>query len=112
MVERTRIVDLIVLQEELKEWLDHNFPNATADQQFKGIVEELGELAHADLKTEQNIRGYDAIKWDHEVKDAVGDIVIYLINWCNTKDISFFECLNLALMTIKNRDWIKNPKGE
>jgi len=105
-------MDTATLQSDLKKWLAYNFPNATSDQQLKGVVEELGELCHADLKSEQGIRGYNnKEKTMHKMKDAIGDLVIFLINYCNVKEISFTECLNLAYFEIKKRDWIKNPDG-
>lgn len=99
------------LQSELCDWLNYNFPRATSDQQLKGVMEELGELCHADLKTEQKIRGYDDVRGREEIKDAVGDLTIYLINYCNVNQMKFSECIDLAYQTIKKRDWIKNPKG-
>jgi len=99
------------LQNRLQIWLNHNFPNTTSDQQFKGVVEELGELSHADLKGEQGIRGYDKTKTEEEIKDAVGDLVIYLCNYCTTKNINFKECVDIAFSEVIGRDWIKYPKN-
>lgn len=99
-------IDLI--QDELKKWLDHNFPDSTADQQFFGIVEEVGELSHAELKHKQGIRGYNDEKAMAEIKDAVGDIAIYLINYCNRKGIVFADCVEIAYNEIMKRDWQEN----
>ena len=41
-------MDLCLLQEELNTWLNYNFPDTTSDKQLKGVMEELGELCHAD----------------------------------------------------------------
>ena len=98
------------LQAKLNVWLKHNFPNATTDQQLKGVMEELGELCHADLKYEQRIRDYSSEKSVLEIEDAVGDLVICLINYCNKKNISFAECVRTAHNEIMSRDWQKNPK--
>lgn len=103
--------DLMELQASLGVWLKHNFPTATSDQQLKGVMEELGELCHADLKSEQGIRGYDEIKGIDEIKDAVGDIVIYLINYCDTKGIDFADSLDMAYTTVMKRDWQKNKEN-
>lgn len=100
------------LQNNLKEWLDYNFPDATSEDQFFGIVEEVGELAHAELKTKQQIRGYTEKKRMEEVKDAVGDIFIYLCNYCNRRKIKMDECIEMAYNTIMKRDWQNNPKGD
>ncbi len=77
------------LQREQKEWLGHNFPKATTQAQFFGIVEEVGELSHAILKREQGIRG-DFSEHTQEICDAVGDIVIYLAGFCNKEGIDFY----------------------
>lgn len=103
------MISVRVLQKKLNLWLNYNFPNATADDQFKGIVEEIGELAHAELKTKQCIRGYTEEKGMFEIKDAIGDIFIYLCNYCNKKDIDMEECIDIAYDTIMKRDWQKNP---
>lgn len=105
-------MNIRVLQERLHQWLDYNFPNATSNDQFIGIVEEVGELAHAELKTKQKIRGYTEEKGMEEIKDAVGDIFIYLCNYCNKKDIDIEECIDIAYDTIMKRDWQNNPDGE
>ena len=102
-------MDLCLLQEELNTWLNHNFPDTTSDKQLKGVMEELGELCHADLKSDQGIRGYTPKKTRAETMDAIGDLVIYLINYCNKKEISFKECIFMAKDTIMKRDWVKNP---
>jgi hypothetical protein len=36
------------------------------------MMEELGELSHAMLKQSQGIRGYDGVKAEAEIKDAIG----------------------------------------
>jgi NTP pyrophosphatase (non-canonical NTP hydrolase) len=105
-----RFKDLEQLQVILKAWLEHNFPGATSDQQFKGIVEEVGELARADLKHKQGIRGFTPEKALFMKKDAIGDIVVFLINYCNTENINFQECLTIAIEEVFKRDWIKYPE--
>lgn len=102
-------MNLTKTQQKLSAWLKHNFPETNSDQQLKGVMEELGELCHADLKAHQGIRGYTPEKAKDEIMDAVGDIIIYLINYCNTKDISFKDSLDMAYSTVMKRDWIKNP---
>lgn len=101
---------IILYQQILNKWLQHNFPEADARDQFIGIVEEVGELARAELKSKQKIRGYNANKASEKIKDAVGDIFIYLANYCNVKGISLQECIDIAWEEVSKRDWIKNPK--
>lgn len=92
-------------QYDLNEWLSHTFPDSTTDDQLIGIGEEFGELCHAHLKLKQKIR----MEENHEenIKDAIGDITIFLINYCNKKKINFVDCVELAWVEIKNRDWRK-----
>lgn len=82
-------MNLCDLQFELETWLNHNFPNTTSDEQFKGIVEEIGELAEADI-----IYKADPLPAKKElVKDAVGDIVIYLTNYCTKNNFRLADCV-------------------
>src|SRR4051812_17474924 len=66
------------LVDERNAWVAHNFPDMVRGQSVFGVIEELGELCHSNLKQEQSIRGSDA---EHEAnaKDAIGDVTIYLL---------------------------------
>jgi NTP pyrophosphatase (non-canonical NTP hydrolase) len=68
------------LVKEVREWADYNFGDIPSEQPVLGVIEELGELSHAHLKTLQGIRNNE----DHFAakKDAVGDILIYLADYC------------------------------
>jgi NTP pyrophosphatase (non-canonical NTP hydrolase) len=70
------------LAEEHKEWEDRNFPNDDYENSLfrscLGVLEELGELAHARLKREQGIRGEETQHVADE-QDAVADMTIYLL---------------------------------
>ena len=69
------------LQRYLYEWQRYNFGDHQANERvLMGMCEEAGELCHAQLKMEQGIRG---TREDHEeaMKDAVGDISIYMLNY-------------------------------
>jgi NTP pyrophosphatase (non-canonical NTP hydrolase) len=70
----------IRLVSEVRPWADYNFGEIPSEQPVLGIIEELGELSHAHLKSLQNLRRHE----DHFAakKDAVGDIVIYLADYC------------------------------
>jgi len=102
-------VSLDVLQKEHKIWVDHNFPDQISHHGLLGVVEEVGELSHAHLKREQNIRGTDE-KHQLDIEDAIGDIVIYLASYCNTNGIDFDECVRDAWEEVKARDWQANPE--
>ena len=95
------------LQGEAWEWVQHNFPNGQPYQPLLGAMEELGELCHAHLKMEQGIREADnEDKWD-----AVGDIVVYLADYCNRNGIDLAKAVEMVWESVKFRDWIKYPKN-
>jgi NTP pyrophosphatase (non-canonical NTP hydrolase) len=104
-----KMFDFEQLQLEQGLWQEMNFPNSTEHQCFYGIVEEIGELSHALLKMDQGIRGTKA---EHmaEVKDAIGNIVIYLAGLCSKRGISLQEAVEMAWSEVKERDWVKYPK--
>ncbi len=96
------------IQEEHKEWLEQNFGYEKPWQALLGVVEEVGELAHSHLKEDQGIR----VDEDHleKIKDAIGDIVIYLISYCNRRDLDFQDIVVETWDIVKKRNWKENPK--
>lgn len=79
VAERDRLHAILTfgrLQAEYLPWAEHNgFSPCPTYRPLLGAMEELGELAHAQLKMEQGIRGS---KVKHaEAKDAVADVVIF-----------------------------------
>jgi NTP pyrophosphatase (non-canonical NTP hydrolase) len=103
-----RFFDLQAFQAKHKLWLEHNFPNQTPHQALLGVVEEVGELAHAHLKAEQGIRG-ERMEHRKDALDAIGDIIIYLASYCNTNDYDLETALMLAWAEVEQRDWIAYP---
>lgn len=75
-------------------------PNATPVSQLLKAVSEMGELCDAEGK-----RDMDAIK------DAVGDVMVCLINYCALRDLSLTECLSGAYEQIKDRRGTLMPDG-
>lgn len=102
-------MNLAVLQAEQKEWVNHNFPDETEHGPLLGLAEEVGELAHAHLKHEQSIRGYDDAQYMAEAVDAIGDIVIYLASYCNRNGIDLEQAVRQTWEEVSVRDWIKYP---
>lgn len=115
----TATLTLPVLQEELAIWAHHNFKGKPAWQPFVGCVEEaaellpflgvihrLGRLGHAYLKTEQGIRG-DAAAHDAKARDAVGDLLIFLADFCNKRGWDMQTILEATWTDVRRRDWIK-----
>lgn len=102
------------LQTDHYAWVQHNFPEqftdpSRRDDAFLGLVEEVGELARPILKTRQGIRG---TKEEHKaaIKDAVGDIVIFLTSWCSANGIDLQEAVETAWNEVKERDWKAYPE--
>ena len=95
------------LQETMKPWVKHNFGDRPSHQPLLGVAEEVGELCHAHLKQEQGIR----VNEDQENagRDAVGDILIYLADYCNDRKWDMEEILFLTWEHVSKRDWKANP---
>lgn len=75
-------------------------PNATPAAQLIKMVSEVGELADAEGKKDM-----------HAISDAVGDIVVCLINYCALHDLDLVTCLAGAYDQIKDRTGTLMPDG-
>lgn len=95
-------------QEEIRLWSKHNFPAETAITNLLGVVEEVGELAHAELKGTMGVR--EGVSLD-SCKDAVGDILIFLMSYCNQKEVSMDYILQGTWNKVRQRDWVLYPKN-
>lgn len=91
-----------MLQMDVIRWAEARqiIPNATATSQLLKAVSEMGELADAEGK--QNLE---------EIKDAVGDVLVCLINYCALRDIEITKCLAGAYDQIKHRKGTLMPDG-
>src|SRR5215510_13386187 len=102
-------MNLDTLQSDVKEWSSRNFPNNQPYHPLLGALEELGELAHAHLKEEQGIRG-SALSHHMAKVDAVGDVIIYLTDYCWRNGINISDAVTLTWHEVSKRDWIKNTE--
>lgn len=75
-------------------------PNGTPTSQLLKAVSEMGELADAEGKRDIG-----------KIKDAVGDVLVCLINYCALRDIDMVECLAGAYDEIKDRRGTLMPDG-
>lgn len=75
-------------------------PHSTPQAQLLKAFEEMGELAAA------TARNNDAM-----VRDAVGDVMVCLINFCALKDVDLTRCLEGAYEAIKDRKGTMMPNG-
>ena len=104
--------DLQFLQTQHKQWLDHNFPHQAKHDALLGLMEEVGELAHAHLKHDQQIRGLGDISQANDKKiDAIGDIVIYLASYCNSNGFDLAACVHTTWEKVQRRDWQADAEG-
>jgi len=103
-------MDLDVLQDTIHDWRKRNFgEHILPYEQLLGVVEEVGELAHAHLKNQQGIRGYNREKFESEAQDAVGDILIFLMGYCSLYGWSMADILQVTAANVMARDWIEDP---
>jgi len=102
------VIDLLWTQREVGLWSRNNFPNNTPMHPLLGIMEEVGELCHAHLKGEQGIRMSKEEIFDAK-EDAVGDILIYLLDYCHRSGINMADTLEVTWSEVSKRDWVKYP---
>lgn len=104
------MITLTRLQEEVYVWSHHNFPKAEPGDPLLGMIEELGELAHAFLKAKQGIRGTPE-KHHADMEDAIGDLLIYMADFCGRNNIDLQRVLEDIWDDVGMRDWVKFPKN-
>lgn len=103
-------MDLARLQEEVREWRDHNFPNTTLEGQTLKLMEELGEFCHAYHMREDGLRGYDQDKAYVEMRDALGDMLIVLCGMADKAHVNLDDAITETWAEVGDRDWVKYPK--
>lgn len=99
----------IQLQQQVSVWSRKNFFEQPSYRPLLGIQEECGELSHAHLKAEQGIRGTPE-KHRAAKEDAIGDLVIFLADYCHREGISLQECVEKTWEQVSKRDWVGNPQ--
>lgn len=99
--------DLRQLQDEVGEWARENFgEEQPATYPLMGVSEEVGELNHSVLKQLQGIRLDEEGVGEAAELDAVGDIIIYLADFCERRGIDLADAVELAWYDeVQNREW-------
>lgn len=70
-----------------------------------GVCEEAGEVAHAMLKREQGVRGYDDDEYFHaQLRDAIGDTGVYLMELCEQMGWDFEAVLKETAQHVLDRN--------
>ncbi len=100
------LISIKAITRDIEVWNRRNFPDAQRWEPLVGIQEEVGELAHAFLKQHQGIR----VEQDHygNMVDAIGDIFIFMANFCWQNGIDMEEAIYHTWMQVGQRDWTKS----
>ena len=90
------------LELEVIRWAEARriIPNSTPLVQLAKAQTEMGELFDATIKGDRE-----------DAMDAVGDVVVCLINYCALQDFNLVDCLELAYDQIKHRTGTLLPNG-
>ena len=75
-------------------------PNSNPESQLLKAVSEMGELADATIKKDREA-----------IIDAVGDVMVCLVNYCALQDLNLVDCMEVAYDQIKNRRGTLLPNG-
>ena len=100
------------LQTYIRKWRERNFPARGLELErdsMAGVAEEVGELHHWWLKHKQGIRNVSKEIRDREMRDAVGDIIIYLMGVCDANEWQVQDVLEETVNKVVQRDWKHNP---
>ena len=90
------------LEQDVLQWAEDRkiIPNSTPQTQLLKSLEEIGELAGATLKGNED-----------GIVDGVGDLLVTLIIYCALQNIDPIVCLASAYDTIKDRKGTLTPEG-
>ena len=90
------------LESDVIRWAEQRriIPNSTPAAQLLKALSEMGELADATTKNNRE-----------DAMDAVGDVLVCLINYCALQDFNLVDCLEIAYDQIKNRKGTLLPSG-
>lgn len=108
MVQNREEFSLREFQREVAEWSTKNFGDGPYWHKMLGVVEEVGELAHAFLKLEQGIRGSEG-KHIEDAQDAIGDIFVYMADLCSRRGWDMTDLVQTTWLRVSKRDWKKHP---
>ena len=86
-------MELTQLKNNIEQWsIDRNLDTADSSRQFLKLIEEVGELASAMARNQEDL-----------IKDSVGDTFVVLTVLCQQLGISFEGSVELAWNEIKDR---------
>jgi len=108
-VQEINTKELTIFQRQVAEWADKNFGLTPAYRPLLGAVEEIGELTHAQLKKEQDVRK-GVSRFEADASDAIGDLLIYLAHYCQVAGLSLQQSVDKTWAKVRQRDWKKFPE--
>lgn len=88
------------MRAEQEVWSNRNFPNNQPYHPLLGLVEEVGELSQAAWQFAMKKRGLRVVPEDTftkevaAVKDAIADVMVYLVDYCTRAKISIKDICN------------------
>lgn len=90
------------VQNDIIRWSEARkiIPNSTPTAQLMKAFSEMGELSDATMKNNMD-----------DIKDAVGDVMVCLVNYCALQDIDLVSCMYVAYDQIKHRTGTMLPSG-
>jgi NTP pyrophosphatase (non-canonical NTP hydrolase) len=74
-------------------WEFNNFGEQEPIKPLLGMQEEIGELSQAVLKHSQGIRSGTEEEVKDKIRDAIGDVVVYLISFCNKANVGLLQVI-------------------
>lgn len=107
------------VESEIVRWAEARkiIPNSSAKAQSQKTLEESGELLEA--ATALYVLSATGVpkeapvyqEWLGKYKDAVGDVMVTLINGCALADVNLVDCMYQAYDEIKDRKGYMNEDG-
>ena len=123
-------MDLNKLQTDVHEWANDQFGPRQPSERLIGAAEEFGELfqwkleeivpllhaarsfgktCHHHLKEDQGIKGSPEFH-RAKIKDSLGDIFIFLIDYCELRGWSYEDIIRETWEEVSQRDYKNDPK--
>jgi NTP pyrophosphatase (non-canonical NTP hydrolase) len=100
-------------QAEILAWSTRNFgarvPIAYDVSSFLGMVEEVGEIAHAVLKMSQGIKGSRA-KHEADVIDGIADLMVFTLDFAARNGLDAEKALEQVWAKVKLRDFTQDKQ--
>lgn len=93
-------------QKEVYDWVIENFPNMKSEDELIGISSEFGELCHHFRDRKNHVKGVTEYH-DAEIKDAVGDMLLNLLCFCEMENINSYKCLLESWNLVRIRSYKK-----